>query len=56
MNGICRSEKPCILALQEIKCRELSEQWLEDLLGNNSFEFARKQASGHLAIIYQYGI
>lgn len=43
---ICSLEKPCFLALQETKCKEVSDGWVEELWGNKNFGFAQKESNG----------
>lgn len=59
VKDICKSEKPDILGLQETKCEEIDEEWLEDVWGSRSFGFAQKGAdvaSGGIIIVWDINI
>ncbi|GJT26605.1 RNA-directed DNA polymerase, eukaryota, partial [Tanacetum coccineum] len=50
-----RSETPCVVGLQETKCRDISEQWIEEIWGSRNFGFAQADAigkSGGLLLIW----
>ncbi|GKC98109.1 RNA-directed DNA polymerase, eukaryota [Tanacetum coccineum] len=43
---ICYKEKPCVLAIQEMKCKRVADQWVENVWGTRNFGFVQIEARG----------
>lgn len=52
---LCRTERPSFMLLQETKCGDVSDNWVEELWGGNSFDFLIKKHVVDRGVFYQFG-